>query len=136
MANINSYRKARWLRKEDVSALSAAQRRTVIDRIVDEEVGDDTKPVCYLRGIDKGWPINMTALETLAEHSKRDDTEAFAGIPVEVYVDPSVTFQGQRVGGIKLRPLAKPAPRVPATPPAGNVEIEDDINFAFGANKS
>ena len=101
--NINTYRKSRWLKKEDVLALSPAERRTIIDRIEEEDVGDEQKPVCCFRGIEKGWPINMTALETLEELTGSDDTDDYAGAAVEVYVDPSVKFQGKRCGGIKLR---------------------------------
>jgi hypothetical protein len=102
--NINSFRKSRWLKKEDVSAMTPAERQTVVMRIVDEEeVGDERKPVCYFKGIDKGWPINMTGFEVLAEITGSEETTDYVGAAVELYVDPNVKYQGKRVGGIKLR---------------------------------
>ena len=74
MPKVSSYRKSRWLKKQDVEELSDNERQTAVDRITEEEVGDEFKPVCYFRGIEKGWPINMTGLETLEEtHRVRRD---------------------------------------------------------------
>ncbi len=124
MPNISTYKKSRWLKKEDVTALSAEQRRTAVDRIEEEKVGDDLKPVCYFRGIDKGWPINMTGLDTLAELSGSDQTDDFIGVAVELYVDPSVSYQGKRCGGIKLRaPRRRPAPSEPVSTDEGVDEL-------------
>ena len=107
--DIGKYRNSRWLKKEDVDALGAETRRTVVESIKEELVGDDLKPVVYFKGIEKGWPINMTGLEVLAELTGSQDTEDFGGANVELYVDPEVRYAGKRVGGIKLRPaVTKP----------------------------
>jgi hypothetical protein len=103
--NISTFRKSQWLRKEDVATMSAAQRRTAVERITEEKVGEDVKPVLYLKGIEKGWPANITGLEVLAEMSGSQDTDDFVGLAVEVYVDANVRYQGQKVGGVKLRAL-------------------------------
>lgn len=105
---IAKYRNSKWLRKDDVEAMSEKERQTVVERIVEEEVGDDLKPVIYFKGIDKGWPLNMTALEQLAELTGSDDTDDFAGARVEIFVDPSVRYAGKRIGGIKLRAAKEP----------------------------
>ena len=105
MAKIGKYKNSKWLTKADVEAMSAESRRTVVERITEEEVGDDIKPVLYLKGIGKPWPINMTGLETLADITGSDDTDDFAGTAVEIYVDPDVRYAGKRIGGIKLRAL-------------------------------
>ena len=103
--DIGKYRNSRWLKKEDVDAFSAETRRTVVESIKEELVGDDLKPVVYFKGIEKGWPINMTGLEVLADLTGSQDTEDFGGANVELYVDPEVRYAGKRVGGIKLRPI-------------------------------
>lgn len=113
---IGKYRNSKWLTKAAVEELAHEQRVTTVDRVVEEEVGDDVKPVLYLTGIDKPWPVNMTGLEALAEITGSDDTDAFPGTPVEIYVDPNVRYAGQKVGGIKLRTPPKP-------------EFDDDIGF-------
>ncbi len=102
---ISKYRSSKWLKKEDVEALSPEQRRTEVVSIEEEQVGDDLKPVVYFKGIEKGWPINMTGLEVLAELTGSQDTEDFDGTKVELFVDPDVRYAGKRVGGIKLRSI-------------------------------
>ena len=114
---ISKYRNSKWLKKEDVEALSPEQRRTVVESIEEELVGDDLKPVIHFKGIEKGWPINMTGLEILAEMTGSQDTEDFDGTKVELYVDPDVRYKGDKVGGIKLRPaVAKPIAKEDGAP--------------------
>jgi len=103
MPSIAKYRKSKWLTKGEVENMAPEQRRTTVEKVVEEEVGDEPKPVLYLRGIEKGWPINMTGLEALAEIVGSENTDKFAGEPVEIFVDPDVRYAGKRVGGIKLR---------------------------------
>ena len=102
---ISKYRSSKWLKKEDVEALSLEERRTEVVSIEEDKVGDDLKPVVSFKGIEKPWPINMTGLEVLAELTGSQDTEDFVGTKVEVFVDPDVRYAGKRVGGIKLRPI-------------------------------
>lgn len=107
---ISKYRNSKWLKKEDVAQLDEQERIVTVEAIVEEQVGDDIKPVVYFKGIDKGWAINMTGLEALSEMTESQDTDDFVGIRVEIYVDPDVRYAGKRVGGIKIRvaPLRKP----------------------------
>lgn len=104
---ISKYRNSTWLRKDDVEEMEPKQRVTIVERIAEETVGDDVKPVIYLKGIPKGWPANITALGSLAEMTGSQDTDDFTGTPIEIYVDPDVSYGGKRVGGIKLRPPSK-----------------------------
>ncbi len=114
---IGKYRQSKWLTKEDVNALSADQRRTVVVSIKEEEVGEDIKPVGRFEGIEKPWPINMTGLDELAEMTGSQETDDFVGAEIELYVDPDVRYAGKRVGGIKLRPIAaKPVAKEDGAP--------------------
>ena len=101
---ISKYRKSKWLKKEDVMELSAEQQIATVQAVVEEQVGDDVKPVVYFKGIEKGWAANMTGLEALAEMAESQDTEDFIDVRVQIYVDPDVRYAGKRVGGIKIRP--------------------------------
>jgi len=121
---ISKYRNSKWLKKEDVAQLDEEQRIVTVEVVVEEQVGDDIKPVVYFKGIDKGWAINMTGLEALAEMAESQDTEDFIGVRVEIYVDPDVRYAGKRVGGIKIRvvPLRK-SPKEPGD------DFDDSIPF-------
>ena len=114
---ISKYRSSKWLKKEDVEALSLEERRTEVVSIEEDQVGDDLKPVVSFKGIEKPWPINMTGLEVLAELTGSQDTKDFDGTKVEVFVDPDVRYAGKRVGGIKLRPIpSKPLAKEDGVP--------------------
>jgi hypothetical protein len=121
---ISKYRKSKWLKKEDVAELDEGRGLTIVDKILEEQVGDEIKPVIYFKGIDKGWAANMTGLDALAEMSGSQDTEDFVGVRVEIYVDPDVRYAGKRVGGIKLRP----APLNKA-PQGRDAEFDDSIPY-------
>jgi hypothetical protein len=134
---IGKYRNSNWVRKDDVNAMPEKQRITTVERINEEDVGEDRKLVIYFRGIEKGWPANMTALNWLAEACGSDDTDDFAGTPVEIYVDPDVTYAGKRIGGIKLRrppnaPSAEalqPQPKPKAPESVAEADFDDDLGF-------
>lgn len=102
---IGKFKNSKWLTKAAVEDMTFDQRQTKVEKIVEEQVGDngDIKPVIYFEGIEKGWPANMTALESLSEITGSDDTDDFVDTAVEIFVDPSVRYAGKRVGGIKLR---------------------------------
>lgn len=121
---IGKYRKSKWLKKEDVAGFDEEQRLTTIEAVLEEQVGDDIKPVIYFKGIEKGWVANMTGLEVLAEMSGSQDTEDFIGLRIEIYVDPDVRYGGKRVGGIKLRPA--PLKRAPK---GSDIEFDDSIPY-------
>lgn len=121
---IGKYRKSKWLKKEDVAELDEGQRLTTVEAILEEQVGDDIKPVIYFKGIEKAWAANMTGLEALAEMSGSQDTEDFVGIRIEIYVDPDVRYGGKRVGGIKLRP----AP-LNKGPQGSDAKFDDSVPF-------
>lgn len=125
---IDKYRKSKWLKKSDVLEMNEADRVVTIESIEEDEVGDETKPVVYFSGIKKGWPINITALDDLAAMTGSDDTDDYVGANVEIYVDPSVSYAGKRVGGIKLRAAKK-------TPAAKSASADDppwDDEVPFG----
>lgn len=121
---ISKYRKSKWLKKEDVAELDEGQRITTVEAILEEQVGDDIKPVIYLKGLEKGWPANITGLEALADMAESQDTEDFIGLCIEIFIDPDVKYGPTKVGGIKLRP----APLNKA-PQGRDAEFDDSIPY-------
>lgn len=121
---ITKFKKSKWLKKDAVEALPASRRRTRIVNIEEDEVGDDTKLVCYFDGIEKGLPLNATNMDVLADASGSQDSDDFIGLAVEIVVDPNVRFQGKRVGGIVLKPIWESTPA-----PADEIAFDDAIPF-------
>jgi len=87
-----------WLKEEDVTAPGK---------------GTETKLVLYFDGLKKGVVLNMANAEALADMTGTDDYEKWSDIPVQLYVDPDVTYGGKRIGGIRIRKPELPSAPVP-----------------------
>ena len=99
---------AKYLKKEDVPSPA----NTSILWIKEEEVtapgkGTETRLVLYFDGVKKGLVLNTANAEALLEISGTDDYEKWTDTPVQLYVDPDVTYGGKKIGGIRIR---KPPP--------------------------
>ena len=111
---------SKYLKKEDVG--EAGQNLT-IDRLAREDLGDDGyKTVIHFKENVKPMVLNVTNRNRL-QKIFGDSVASCLHQQVNVYEDPMVDFGGKVVGGIRLRPVAKPAaPEAPAAP-------NDDIPF-------
>ena len=117
-----------WLRKEDLSDPVGGEVFT-IKKLTEELVGSDqqSKWACHWRVRDVAPMLwNKTNLRILAA-MLGDDTDNWIGKEVEVYHDPSISYGGQLVGGLRVRPPRPPKPR--ARQPRAADLPDDDINF-------
>ena len=115
MPKLSNMFPSRYIKADDLDR----PRVLVIRDIVMENVSPDgatpeDKPVAYFDRAKKGLVLNRTNAGVLGDLFG-DDTEAMVGRSVELYVDPTVVFRGERVAGLRLR---SPAPQhEDATPP-------------------
>lgn len=80
----------------------------VIDRVEMEKVGDDTKPVVYFQGKEKGLVLNKTNANAIAA-GYGDETNDWSGGELELF-SIMTDFQGKPVEAVRCRlPLRKPA---------------------------
>jgi hypothetical protein len=60
----------------------------------------------------KPWKLNVKATDKLKEFTNSPFVEDWSNIMVELYIDPSVKYMGEIVGGVRIKPnqptLAKP----------------------------
>jgi hypothetical protein len=116
-----------WLRKEDLSDPVGGEVFT-IKKLTEELVGQDqqSKWACHWRERDVApMLLNKTNLRILAA-MLGDDTDGWIGKEVEVYHDPSISYGGQLVGGLRVRPPRPPKPR--ARQPRTELP-DDDVPF-------
>jgi hypothetical protein len=82
-----------------------------------------TKFVIWFSNLDKGMVCNATNKDALVDALGRTPA-SWIGADVGIWVDPTVSFGGKRVGGLRLRVLNQhvpgpaPAPKVAAPKPA------------------
>lgn len=94
----------------------------VIDRVEMEKVGDDTKPVVYFQGKEKGLVLNKTNANAIAA-GYGDETNDWSGGELELF-SIMTDFQGKPVEAVRCRlPLRKPA--------AQNRQVQNSENPGF-----
>jgi hypothetical protein len=111
--HISGLKQSRFLTRADVGAGVLATIKGVYqDNIAKEGAPEELKWVVEFEEIEKPMVLNSTNGQIIAQITKQDDTDNWAGAKVVLYDDPSVSYGGKLVGGIRVR-----APRVPATKP-------------------
>lgn len=98
---------SKYLKKENFDD----DQTCTIKGIKQENLGREDSPemrwVIYFKEYPKGMVMNITTIRVL-EASFGDETNDWIGKKVTVYVDPSVSFQGRVVGGLRIR-VPKPS---------------------------
>lgn len=86
--------------------------------IEDRKTGKPKKrAVVFFENVDKGLILNATNRETL-NGALGKAPAGWLNATVGIFVDPNVTFGGQRKGGVRLRALLPPAAAAAAATPA------------------
>lgn len=104
--NINDSFPSNWLKAGDLKGRAVD---VTISHVIEEDIGDGTKPVLYMEGKDKGIVLNKTNASMIAS-SYGDMTEGWEGMPLTVFPDKT-SFQGKIVDCIRVR-VPAPAPEV------------------------
>lgn len=61
------------------------------------------KPAMRFKGKKKGWTFGPTAWDELKELLGSDESNDWIGKKIRLWVDPSVVYQGKKVGGIRAK---------------------------------
>lgn len=93
---------SRYISKDDVQNPVVAIIDTVRFDTIKGDSGDEDKPVVYFRGDVKPMILNNTNWMTI-EDAYGQESDDWAGKPIEMYCDPGVMFGGKRVGGVRVR---------------------------------
>lgn len=135
MAKVKDMIQSKFLRKEDFDEDTIVTIKGVKLEDLGNENANEQRWVLYFEENPKGMVLNITTIRVL-EQAYGGDTDDWKSQKVTVYVDPNVSFQGRVVGGLRLRPQKKGAPKIapkmehPATPKAKNpaeADFNDDI---------
>ena len=104
MKSYRAYGDGAYLTKADVTPPWTGTINSVEERLV-AAPGQQAKPklVLFFNGTKKGLILNRSNGDVLFELTGTDDAEEWIGETVELFVDPSVTYAGKRVGGVRLR---------------------------------
>jgi len=111
---------SRYLKSSD---LQGREVKVTINCVEMETIGEDSRPVLYFKGKEKGLVLNKTNSNTIADMFG-DDTDAWEGKEIALYAT-RVDFKGERVDAIRVQFSQAPAkPKQPV-----KAEMNDDIPF-------
>lgn len=135
-------RESKFLKKEDCEpALLATVKSVFQENVAKEGAPEELKWCIEFREIEKPMVLNSTNTQLIAKICGSEETDDWTGKQVVLYNDPSVSFAGKVMGGIRVRaprnrpnpqvapPAATDKPQGPRTPeptPAPASPIEDD----------
>ena len=134
--NIDSAFPSNYLKATDIGD---ATPTVTIKEVVMEKLGEDTRPVMYFVGKDKGVVLNKTNATNIRE-AYGADTDEWTGKKVTLFT-AWVDFQGRSVEAIRMRPsrggsapaaapVAMTAPQFDSPPPDREFAPSDaDIPF-------
>lgn len=98
--------------------LKGKQVLCVISHVTVEKIGDDTKPVIYFQGKEKGLVCNKTNFGRIA-YVYGDESDEWTGKEIVLY--PEMTdFQGKPMWAIRVKPPEARAPVSSAPAENGN----------------
>lgn len=120
--DLNAFNASKYLAKTDLPAHGLTL--TVAGFGIAEMQDGTKKP--YVSWVEVGIKpmlLNKINRQILASTFGTTDTEKMVGRRIQVFNDPTVSMQGQMVGGLRLRPI--PVAQVPAAP----AEFDDKIPF-------
>jgi hypothetical protein len=126
MPMVSEMIRSKYLRKEDVEDDIVL---TVKEVRLEEMPGDEGEKrwVLSFREIPKGLVLNTTLIRMLEKTHGRNSDD-WLGKKVILFVDPSVQFKGQTMGGLRLRPVKPPkATATPAPAAAAEPGLDDDV---------
>lgn len=121
---------SKFLRKEDIDDDVIVTCKSVALEDMPGE-GDEKRWVLMFRELPKGLVLNTTTIRVLAK-AFGENSDDWTGQKVTLYVDPNVSFKGQVVGGLRLRPMkAKAAAlaKLAATGTDDGEPFNDDIPY-------
>lgn len=110
--------------------LKGKRVRVVIDRVEDEDIGGEHKPVVYFRGHQRGLVLNKTNATAIWGINGSDDTDDWRGTEITLF-QSMVDFQGKRVPAIRIDPPEAPVRKVKPEPVPEPVDEGDESGVPF-----
>lgn len=112
---------SKFLKRADVGAGKLLTITECVQQNVAKESDKPEMKWClFFAEEEKGMVLNKTNAELIAQFSGERNSDNWGGIKIVAYDDPSISFGGKLVGGIRVRaprgkaaqqpPIAKPAP--------------------------
>lgn len=121
---------SKFLKRSDVGAGKLLTIETCKQQnVAKKDEAEELKWCLYFAEVDKPLVLNRTNSELIAMISNERNSDNWGGVKVVLYDDPTISFGGKLVGGIRVRaPRGAAAQRPPpAKPPQAQLPEEEDV---------
>jgi hypothetical protein len=103
---LKDLRQSNYLKQTDFSRTgNIVTVKAIRPEVVGQGADEEEKFVVYFKELEKGLILNVTNGQVLADISGSEEGDDWIGAVCVIYSDPSIRFGGQKVGGLRLRPL-------------------------------
>jgi hypothetical protein len=120
--HVSQLKQSKYLTRADVGKGTLATIKEIFqDNVAKEGAPEELKWCIQFAELEKPMVLNSTNGMLIAQITKQEDTDDWIGARVVLYDDPSVSFGGKLVGGIRVRaPRNQPTPAPPTHGSMGN----------------
>ena len=125
---VNDMFPSNYMKKEDVPFPTTVVIKSVTQDEIKGDDGKELKAVLSFVGSLKPMILNKSNATSIAD-VYGEETSAWPGKTIEIYTDPSIMFQGKRVGGVRVR-----VPQRAAIPPSQNGTTHEMWDVSDGQN--
>jgi hypothetical protein len=134
MPKVHEMIQSKYLRKEDVDGeVVVTVKKFGQVNVAQEDQPEDLKWAVKFAEFKKPMVLNSTNIQLLEKIGGSDELNDCIDKQVTLYVDPSVSFGGKIVGGLRFRLPPKPSSQPPASSPgkpgARFDDMADDVPF-------
>ena len=119
--HISALKESKFLKRSDVGdGVLVTIRNLIQENVAKEGTEEDMKWAIHFEELDKPLILNSTNAQIIAQIVKSEETDDWTGKQVVLYDDPSVSYGGKLVGGIRVRAPRGQAARRAAAPVSDN----------------
>lgn len=129
--HISGLKQSRFLTRADAGrGILCTIREVFQENVAKEGAPEELRWCVAFHEQEKPMVLNSTNAQLIAQITGQEDTDNWAGHKVVLYDDPSISFGGKLVGGIRVRAprgqAAKAPARRPTTPPPQHQPSDND----------
>lgn len=134
--HINQLKESKFLKKEDCDPpILVTMKGLSEENMAMEGQPPEMRWCLHFQENIKPMTLNSTNAQLIAQITKSEETDNWPGQKIVLYSDPSISFGGKLVGGIRVRaprnqppkpaPAPAPQPTEPVRGPATEGGVED-----------
>ena len=141
--HISELKKSKFLRKEDCGAgILVTVESVILANVAKDGAPEEMEWVMHFNETDKPLVLNSTNGQLIAQITGSEDSDDWTGAELVLYHDPTVSFGGKLVGGVRVRaprrkavpvtgkrPVAMPIAKAAEAAPAPAPVEDDDLPF-------